>query len=341
MSPPSNKAAYLLSEKANPFKVQDAPYTPPGEGQLVIKNAVVGINPSEWKLQNEAVFPITYPAILGSDVAGEVVEIGSGVTRFKVGDRVTAQAEGLLMGDYAMSGFQAYTVVDERITIPIPNSIPYEQAAVIPLAFAVAAHSLFHEGAIELPYPTLSPKSIPEVVLIWGGSTNVGGNSIQLAKAAGYEVYAFASPKNFDHVKKLGASQAFDYKSETLVGDVVNAMKGKKLAGAVDTITDGTTTDILIQIVGQCEGHRFISVDEPGVPSEVPGGIQTKRVMGFVKGSPKIMKDIYQDFLPAALEKGLFVPSTEPIVIKGGLEAIQEAVDASRKASAQRVVVVL
>jgi len=339
---PANKAAYLLSARAESFQVQDTPYTSAGEGQLVIKNVAIGINPVEWKIQDHALLPVNYPVILGCDVAGEVVEVGPGVSCFKVGDRVTAQAEGVLVGDNTMSGFQTYTIIDERLAIPIPNAMAYERAVVLPLAFAVAAHALFHEGAIELPYPSLSPKPVDEVVLVWGGSTNIGGNAIQLAKASGYEVIAFCSPNNFDHVKKLGASQAFNYKSETLVADAVAAMKGKKLAGSLDCITDGVTTDILIQIVGQCEGRRFIAVDEPGVPTELPElGIRTKRIMGMVKGSPGILKEIYRGYLPAALEKGVFVPATETVVFKGGLESIQEAVNASKTASAQRNVVLL
>lgn len=85
-----NQAAWQTTKNAKVFKVSDAPYTPPGKGQVVIKNGAVGINPFDWSLQYVAgLFAphLTYPTILGCDCAGTVVEVGPGVTRFKVGDR--------------------------------------------------------------------------------------------------------------------------------------------------------------------------------------------------------------------------------------------------------------
>lgn len=88
---PQNRAAWIPAKKAIPFKVFDAPYTSPGRGQVVVKNTAAAINPFDWALQYTGPIVaghIKYPFIFGTDVAGEVVEIGPGVTRFAVGDRV-------------------------------------------------------------------------------------------------------------------------------------------------------------------------------------------------------------------------------------------------------------
>ena len=86
----SNTAAWLPSAKVYPFEVKEAPMPKPGADEVVIRNYATAINPIDWKLQREAIFPLKYPTILGCDVAGEVIEVGSDVANVKKGDRVTA-----------------------------------------------------------------------------------------------------------------------------------------------------------------------------------------------------------------------------------------------------------
>lgn len=67
---PSNTAAWQVSPKQMPFEIKAAPYTPPQDHEIVVKNGAVAINPVDWALQSMAIFPIDYPAILGTDLAG-------------------------------------------------------------------------------------------------------------------------------------------------------------------------------------------------------------------------------------------------------------------------------
>lgn len=118
-----------------------------------------------------------------------------------------------------------------------PDSISFESAAVIPLGFSTAACGLFQDTFFNLQLPTVPPqKQTGNTLLIWGGASSVGSNAIQLAVAAGYEVITTASAKNFEYVKKLGASQVFDYHSSTISADLVDALNGKTLMGALDFI---------------------------------------------------------------------------------------------------------
>lgn len=87
---PQNQAAWIETAKANPFVVKEAPYTSPGANEIVVKNAVVAINPVDPGIQANAWLPMNYPNVLGSDIAGVVEEVGEGVTDFKKGDRVIA-----------------------------------------------------------------------------------------------------------------------------------------------------------------------------------------------------------------------------------------------------------
>ena len=95
---PSNQAAWLSSKSARPLEVKSAPYTPPGANEIVVKNHAVAINPLDYlkQLAGNIMFSwIKYPFVMGSDLAGEVFELGEGVTRFHVGDRVVGHAVGM------------------------------------------------------------------------------------------------------------------------------------------------------------------------------------------------------------------------------------------------------
>ncbi len=87
---PENSAAWITAAKAWPFVVQEAQYPDPSPHEVVIKSAAVAINPVDWKIQSWAGFDLAYPHILGEDVAGEVVKLGSAVESLKIGDRVAA-----------------------------------------------------------------------------------------------------------------------------------------------------------------------------------------------------------------------------------------------------------
>ena len=118
---PTNTAAWL-NEKHGRFHVGEAPYPTPSADQIVIRNRAVAMNPLEWIIQVEGNLTygwLDYPTVLGSDTAGEVVEVGSGVTRFKVGDRVLGHAVGTDKDSKsaAEGTFQEYTVVLDRKSV--------------------------------------------------------------------------------------------------------------------------------------------------------------------------------------------------------------------------------
>lgn len=200
----SNAAAWL-PRKHGDLEVGSAPYTAPGAGEITIRNRAVAINPVDWMKpeMGDFLFPwIRYPFVLGEDVAGEVVEVGADVSRFRVGDRVIAHAVGTdkQRNRAAEGAFQEHTVALAHMSAPIPHDIPYERAAVLPLALSTAACGLFQDDHLGLHHPALDPVPNGKTVVVWGGSTSVGNNAIQLAVAAGYRVITAASPKNFDRV---------------------------------------------------------------------------------------------------------------------------------------------
>ena len=361
---PTNTAAWLGAQHAK-LEVKPAPYTPPRENEIVVKNHAVAINPLDWINQVAGnIFSrwINYPFILGEDLAGEVVEVGKAVTRFKVGDRVLGHALGTDKhpNNSAESAFQTYTVLRSHMAAPIPSTMSYESAAVLPLALSTAACALFQKDHLALHYPSAAPVPTGETLLVWGGSTSVGSNAIQLAAAAGYEVITTASPRNFDYVKELGASQVFDYHSKTVVKDIIAAFQGKTLTGAL-AIGIGSA-ESCADIVHECFGNKFISMTNPSV-SFTSGitlrlllklvssnvllqvrcwtrHIRTKYVYGSTLKENEVSTVIYKDFLPKALASGCYVAAPAPYVVGSGLEYIQAGFDAQIKGVSARKVVV-
>ncbi len=371
---PTNTAAWLGAKRAK-FEVKAAPYTPPRADEIVVQNHAVAINPFDWIIQaaGNVVTPwIKYPFVLGSDLAGDVVEVGSGVTRFSVGDRVLGHAVGTdkTRNRAAEGAFQEYTVVLARMAAPIPSTMSYERATVLPLALSTAACGLFQKDQLALHYPSATPTPTGRTLLIWGGSTSVGSNAIQLAVAAGYEVITTASPRNFEYVQRLGASQVFDYKSPTVVADIIGAFRGKTLAGALAVGTG--SAEVCAAIVHACTGNKFVSMTSPSISFDTlaqgPGtGLQLPRLLlrlvasnvalqvrtrmrgiraKFIFGSSlignEVSRVIYEDFLPQALADGRYVAAPEPAVVGTGIDRIQAGLDSQVKGvSAKKLVVAL
>jgi len=369
-----NIAAWLVASRAR-LEVKPAPYTAPRENELVIRNYAVAINPLDWILQGAGSLFFSWmklPFILGSDLAGEVVEVGAGVSRFKVGDRVLAHAVGTdkKRNRPAESAFQHYTVVLAHLTAPIPDTLSYESAAVLPLGLSTAACGLFQQDQLALSHPAATAPPTGKTLLVWGGSTSVGSNAIQLAVAAGYEVITTASPRNFAYVRQLGASHVFDYHSPTVVADVVEALRGKTSAGAL--AIGGSSALACVDIIHACSGNKFVSIATFPVDfqrltqtgssgwqllRQVPRllafggslllksrlrGIRTNSIFGTTLMDNEVSRVIYADFLPRALAEERYAAAPPPHVIGQGLAAIQAGLDAQRKGmSAQKVVVAL
>ena len=226
----SNQAAWLTA-KGDPLSIGPATVSDPKPNQILIKSRAVAINPVDWAMQamGQDLFPfLKFPCTLGNDVAGEVISVGSNVTRVKVGDRVLGFAE--------RAAFQEYATLAGNLFSPIPNNMSFEEASVIPLCLSTSACGLFQKDYLALPHPSINPKPLGRTLLVWSGASSVGCNAIQLGVAAGCDVITTCSPKNYELVKKLGASQAFDYSSDTVVSNILAYLEDKTIAGAVGSM---------------------------------------------------------------------------------------------------------
>lgn len=334
---PSNTAAWQ-NKVGDQLDVREAPYTPPGDNEMVVKAQAWAVNLVDAVLQSEPWFPwLNFPLILGNDVAGEVVEVGSSVAQFEKGDRVLTLALGSGVNITAHGGFQEYVVIQPVVASHIPLSMSFVEACVFPLTLATAACGLFEKDflALDLPSASLTPQSKGKVVLIWGGSSAVGSNAIQLATAAGYTVFATGSEINFGYLKKLGATRVFDYKSHTVVQDVLSALEKEDFAGLFQA---AGSVDVGLELAKATKS--FLSSALPIPEDRVPDGVTAKMVFASTLRDNEVGPAIFRDFLPKALAQGLYQVAPEPWVIGRGLESVQEGFEAQRKGVSARKIVI-
>ncbi|GAB7331717.1 hypothetical protein MBLNU13_g03697t1 [Cladosporium sp. NU13] len=341
---PSNTAAWALRAKSRPFVVSSAPYRAPPPDHVAIKVHCVAINPIDWIMQDQDIFGATYPAIFGSDLAGEVVQTGEGVVGLYVGQKVIAHAHGLSTNDPSYGAFQQYVLAPTISVSPIPPSIPLQSAVVLPLSISTAAAGLYQRHYLSLPYPSASPSPshLHRTLVIWGGSSSVGSTAIQLARASGATIIAVASARNEEYCRALGAGEVFDYHSPSVEDDLVKALKGSTLAGIYHAAGPDDAVRSCARVAERSEGKALV-VTVRGAPKVgLPGSVRVKAIRSsdiFERGN-EVGGRVWRDYVPVALAKGLLVPAPEAVVVGKGLRSVQHGLDVQKKGVSARKVVV-
>ncbi|KAF4433104.1 Zinc-binding alcohol dehydrogenase domain-containing cipB [Fusarium acutatum] len=319
----TNKAAWILTPKADRLVVQDAPYPNPGPGEVVIR--------SENK----------YPLIPGADVAGVVHEVGAGVGHLKQGQRVMGYCMGLGLNDNRFAAYQHYCLVHETLVAPVPDHIKLSDAVVLPLAITTVSASLYHPDHLSLPLPQKQPVDTGKTILVWGGSSSVGATAIQFLVASGFKVIATASKHNHSLIRSLGASKVLDYNSPSIIDEAVATLQNHDLAACYDAISEPQTMAKLGAILDQLGPCKTCFVVPPR--GEISKNIRWTLSLAFEllndKGRP-IADHIWHEFVPKALRDGQLQTKPEPVVVGNGLEGIQEGLEKLQKGvSAQKYII--
>lgn len=188
--------------KSNQLAFADLPRPSIKPDEILVQVHAVGLNPIDTMIPKGAFKPIIkfqLPAIMGSDLAGIVVEVGNRVTRFKPGDAVYASIFDLGSGSLA-----EYAVVPESAAAIKPEKLDFVQAASIPMVGLTSWQALKERAGMKSG----------QKVFIPAGSGGIGTFAIQLAKYLGAKVATTTSSQNMDLVKKLGADEVIDYKTQ-------------------------------------------------------------------------------------------------------------------------------
>ncbi|MXP20261.1 zinc-binding dehydrogenase [Gordonia sp. HNM0687] len=348
---PHNSALWMPKRRAR-FEVGPASYTAPGPHEIVVRARAVAVNLVDAMAgpAYRVVVPwLRYPAIIGSDVAGNVVEVGSSVTGFAPGDRVLGHAMALEKSQNraAEGAYQQYVVLMEHMVSAIPESLPFEQASVVPLTLSTAATGMFQQDHLGLHLPTAAPDRQDAVVLVWGAATGVGMNATQLAKNAGYDVVATASPRTAEEVRSLGADAVIDRTATDAVEQLVRLIGDRTLAGTM-AIGRGSLPPC-IAVAERTTGTRRVASSQPDPASRIRGrlaarrGVHVSYIWGGTLKDNEVGPAVYRDFLPGALASGVFRAEPKARIVGDGLAALPDALAQVRSGglSAEKIVVAL
>lgn len=183
---------------------QNAPKPSPSKEQILVEVSSSSINPIDLKIRAgflKEMAPLQFPATLGGDFSGTILEIGEGVSDFKSGDTVYGQAIILNGGS---GSFAQYLVANAVNLAHKPKKANFEEAGALPLAGSSAIQALVEHIKLQSG----------QKILIHGGAGGIGHIAIQLAKSLGAYVATTVSSPHINFVKNLGADEVIDYKNQ-------------------------------------------------------------------------------------------------------------------------------
>lgn len=283
----------------------------PGAGEILVKVAAAGVNrPDVAQRRGGYPPPKGAPDTPGLEIAGEVVALGSGVTRWKTGDKVMALVVG--------GGYAEYCLAYENHALPVPPGLSMVEAAAIPETFFTVWHNVFERGALKRG----------ETLLVHGGTSGIGTVAIQLAKQFGARVITTAgSAEKCEAARKLGADVAVNYKTDDFVA-------------ATKTATDGKGAEVILDMVGGDYIERNYEA----------AGVEGRIVQIAFQGSPKATVDFRRIMLKrlhhtgstlrsrSVADKGAIAKAIEqqvlPLIAAGKVKPIMDSTFPLREAAA-------
>ncbi|KXJ88042.1 chaperonin 10-like protein [Microdochium bolleyi] len=348
---PSSFRAAFLDGQNKPIRIDTTSIaTPVSADEVGIRVTATAINPVDWKLRDYGLFITSWPTVLGSDAAGVVVEVGSNfAAKFQAGDRVFFQG---LLSKNDQCTFQEYTRIPAHVVGKIPDGVSDEEAAGLSLAGVTAAVGLYHTTGRSLtPAPwdgSGEGKSAGKgkAIVVLGGSTSVGQYLIQFARLSGYtRIVTSASSTHTEFLKTLGAHVVLDRKTQGGVQDYLDAI-GEDVT--LDFVYDAVQLDQAqlkgVQIIQAAHkvtpGASVVSVAQPDTDAAEAGrageGSRKRNVevrptmaLGYSPDYRYVTEPMYEA-IGRWLASGEFVPNRAQVV-PGGLQAIDEAMELSKK----------
>jgi NADPH:quinone reductase-like Zn-dependent oxidoreductase len=230
------------------FAYEESPLPRPGEGEVLVRVHAAGVMHTElgwdqtWTTSTGE--PRPWPVILGHEFSGEIAALGAGARDVGVGDLVYG------LNDWSSNGAYA-----EYCAAPIadlahkPANVDHVHAAATPIAALTAWQGLFERGGL----------TAGQRVLIHGASGGVGTFAVQLARWRGAQVTATASTANLDFVRRLGADEVIDYRTQRF----------EEVVGGVDVVFDTVGGETLDRSWGVLKpGGSLVTVADPGETSD-------------------------------------------------------------------------
>lgn len=348
--PPAFKAA-VVPEPGAQHTIADRSLSSLAAGEVAVKITATAINPVDWKIRDYKVFIKDYPAVLGSDAAGEIAAVGPDVTGLGLGDRVFFQG---IIGNYDSSTFQQYAKIPAALVAKTPKKITDDEASGIMLA-TVAALTGFYDKTghgLKAPWDEGGEQAGKgKAIVIIGGSSSVGQYAIQLAKISGFEkIITNSSAKHLDHLKSLGADVVLDRSKQNSPEDFKAAVDGLPLAFVFDSISEKDTQILGAKVLAATKtekGHVIVVQGANAEASELAQSLEpkvsVKQVMGL--GSSPSLRYLSEPLAKhlggedGYIAQGRFVPN-RALVVDGGLGNIEAALAKNKQGvSGEKVII--
>ena len=241
------RAVYVNEQGSTDSLVYDTsfPDPKPDEGDVVIRVRATSLNYHDvFTAKGMPGIKLALPIVIGLDTAGEISEIGPGVTGWAVGDRVLVNPlspkRGLL-GETHHGGCAEFCVIEADRLIRMPEGVSFAQAASLPVAYGTAHRMMFTRGEVKEK----------EKVLILGASGGVGSCCVLLAKMVGAEVIACGSTeKKLQVLRDLGADHVIDYSTDDFmkkIWEMYEKPHRRTYSGGVDVVVNFTGADTWVK----------------------------------------------------------------------------------------------
>ena len=234
----STMMAWRVHEFGPPdvMKFERVPRPEPGPGEILVKVEAAGVGPWDgWIRAGKSALPQPLPLILGSDLSGEIVATGPGVSELRVGEQVYGVTNPQFIGAYAEYALASAAMVSSK-----PTSLTYIEAASVPVIAVTAWQALFDQAQLKAG----------QTVVIHGAAGNVGSYAVQLARRAGLQTIATVATDDIAFVRDLGANTVIDYRTQRFEEEARDA-------DAVIDLVGGETQNRSFQVLRR--GGKLIS----------------------------------------------------------------------------------
>jgi NADPH:quinone reductase-like Zn-dependent oxidoreductase len=275
------------------LKFEDYPDPAPGPGEVLVRIAATSVNPIDYKRRAGLIkdfYPMTFPGLIGVDLAGTVTKLGPGVEGFSVGDQVFAMADNT---------YAELCVVKAAVLAKVPKGLDLIQAAALPLV-KVTGNRLLSATGIKAG----------QTVLVVGAVGNVGRSAVFTAKDRRATVIAGVLQKQMDQAKTIGADQMVATDDDTVIASL------SPLDAVADTVGGRTAGKMIAKVK---PGGVFASV--VGAPRDAAKYPSVKVVPVFSHFDRKTL-----EFMAAAVRDGkLVIPISERLPLSEAAKAQAEA----------------
>ncbi|MDB5088399.1 MAG: zinc-binding dehydrogenase [Mucilaginibacter sp.] len=279
--------------------------------EVLIKVHAAGINrPDIYQRKGNYPPPQGAPQdIPGLEIAGVIAEVGSEVTRWKIGDKVCA----LVMG----GGYAEYCNVPEGQCLPVPDNLTFIEAASLPETFFTVWSNVFDRGQLKNN----------ETLLVHGGSSGIGIAAIQMANALGHTVYVTAgSDEKCRFCEELGASKAINYKTENFADAIKQLTNGKGVDVILDMIGGDYTTGNLKSLAE--EGRLVLINTMNGKDAQVDLSIVMRKRLTITGSMLRSREIAFKAAIARSLEKIIW-----PLIVSGKIKPVINKVFPAKEAA--------